>query len=39
MEVVSFTLKDIAKASKLVEQYEIDWHGCLIVVLLKKYGA
>lgn len=39
MEVVSFALEDMAKASKLVEQYGIDWHDCLNVVLMKKRGV
>lgn len=39
MNVVSFAFEDMAKASKLVEQYRMDWHDCLNVVLMKKYGV
>lgn len=39
MEVVSFVLEDMAKASQLVGEYRMDWHDCLNVVLMKKYGV
>ncbi|MFQ5758120.1 MAG: type II toxin-antitoxin system VapC family toxin [Candidatus Bathyarchaeia archaeon] len=39
MEVVSFTLKDMAKASELVEQYKMGWHDCLNIAVMKRLGV
>lgn len=39
MEVVSFAVEDMAKASRFVEEYKMDWHDCLNVILMKKYGV
>lgn len=39
MKVVSFALEDMAKASQLVERFRMDWHDCLNVALMKKYGV
>jgi len=38
MDVVSFVLEDMAKASRFVEKYRMDWHDCLNIILMKKYG-
>ena len=39
MKVVSFALEDMAKASRLVEEYRMDWHDCLNVALMRKCGV
>jgi len=39
MKVVSFGVEDMAKASRLVEEYGMDWHDCLNVALMRKCGV
>mgnify|MGYP001100243016 CR=1 FL=1 len=39
MEVVSFEVEDMARASRFVEEYRMDWHDCLNVALMKKHGV
>jgi len=39
MKVVSFGVEDMAKASRLVEEYGMDWHDCLNVALMRKHGV
>jgi len=39
MEVFSFGLEDMTKASELAKKYMMDWHDCLNVVLMEKHGT
>ena len=39
MKVVSFEVEDMAKASRLVEEYKMDWHDCLNVALMRRCGV
>jgi len=39
MEVVSFGVEDMARASRLVEEFKMDWHDCLNVALMRKCGV
>lgn len=38
MQIVPFSIDEMAKASNFIQKHKVDWHDALIAVIMKKHG-